>query len=297
MAQDEPLRPHRPVRLRGLFVGLFAGGPPERRPSRGAHGQAHIFPGEKTAFPLPENAPGGTDRGDDHGPAGAPGQRRRGPSPAIPRLAGPSLGLLRCERLSLLAVLRCPVSDDGGEEGGDLSRNPGPCRRPPPGRHAGGPGHGEPQRGAGDQGRRGDRGGEHLRRGGGPPPLDGPLGRGGRPLLQGHQHHGFHGGLQEREISAFRPGRRQAGRRGELRPRPAVGPGYDRGGLSPEAGRQGRLARLAAGSAESCEPQLRPDRVRLRRGVGGAARGRRQLFRPALQKAHHRRPSPPHRTG
>lgn len=40
--------------------------------------------------------------------------------------------------------------------------------------------------------------------------------------LQGHQHHGQHGGLQKRQIPVLRPGRRKTGRCGRIHPRPAA---------------------------------------------------------------------------
>ena len=195
MNADGSLCPHRPIHLRRLSAGLSLWRPSEPPPSRGAHGEAHLLSGEEAPAHLSQDAPGATDRRGDHGRFGGPDQRRGRLSAPLWGLGHPSLGLFCPQRLPLLAVLRRPMPHDGIKEGGDRPAAGGPGRRTPPDRHAGGKGHTGSNGNTGDQGRRGDRGGKYLRRGHRPPLLDDRWRRGGRPLLQGCEHHGLHGGL------------------------------------------------------------------------------------------------------
>ena len=199
-------------------------------PPGGVHGQSHLPAGKIPPRPPAQNASGRAAgrRGAGVLPAGrnaavhGPCLLGRGDAP-------PSAGAGRPDVL---------VRAGTGREGADAGEHECLCRaekRQPARRPEGcephrGPRHGSFDRRGRDQSGGGDGGRERQRR----RHCAFALYAAGRcaagPDLQGHQHHGQHGGLQKRKISLLWPCRRKTGRCGELYPEPSGGAALDHGG-------------------------------------------------------------------
>lgn len=88
-------------------------------------------------------------------------------------------------------------------------------------------------------------------------------------------------GYKNDKYLVLRPGRRKTGRRGRIHPRPAVCFVLDCRGLLHRKQCGERLAYLAAGPAQACQPQRCPAGIRLRGCAGGPAGRSGLVFRQA----------------
>ena len=133
--------------------------------------------------------------------------------------------------------------------------------------------HAGARRGGCGASRGGDGGRKRIRRCGGAAAVYGVGRRAGRRALQGGQHDGLHGGLQERALSPLWHRRRAHRRRFKLCTSAADGYPHVLGGTARRAGRRGRVARFLARPQEARLTQLGASRGRVC-GRAGRAAGR-----------------------